>query len=68
MNYSELIQVVKKIDPDAAIYMDNEARYLDSFCIDVCGSLLGNFIWSETPQGSAFWVDINDRVYLDSHK
>jgi len=64
-HYLELIEAVRKIDLQAAEYMENDAHKLHSFRT---GRRLRNvFDWPATPQGSHFWEKITktlkDRGY-----
>ena len=57
-NYEKLIKKVEEIDPAAAKYLKNEARYLSSFCISGAKNLNTIINWTDTPQGSEFWADL----------
>jgi hypothetical protein len=55
--YLALIERVRKISPEAAEYMEGDARKLPTFQAD---DRLGHaFHWQDTPQGDTFWWGIN---------
>lgn len=58
--YQKLITKVAKINPTAAEYMQHEMRNLDNF--DTSDSLWEVVIWSETPQGHAYWSRICNQI------
>lgn len=66
MTLKELIEKVREIDADAAIYLEKEAPKLNSYahyhkksdCVDL--SCL--FAWRETPHGKIFWTNIDKQI------
>lgn len=59
-DYAALIERVRALDPDAARYMETEARTLESFTPH--GALDSCFIWDEATQGHSYWGDIEGRL------
>lgn len=51
--YKQLISQVAALDPEAAMYMKDAAKKLDSFY--PCRHLDCCFPWAETPQGKDYW-------------
>ena len=58
--YERLIQRVMGIDKDAAKYLAHEAPILDEFYH--AERLSQCFLWCDTPQGSAYWLKISDKL------
>lgn len=59
--YAALCDKVEKLDPAAARYMRDPATQLkEDFSYK--GDLMACFIWGETPQGHAYWSQLQDRV------
>lgn len=57
-DYKGLIERVRRIDRQAAEYLENEAPSLMWFLYD---AKLGRcFLWCETPQGHDYWERINE--------
>jgi hypothetical protein len=61
--YQELISKVRAIDPKAAEYLDNGARTLETFSPG--DSLIGCFIWDESPQRHEYWSHIREDLEKD---
>ena len=59
-NYINLAYRVSFIDVDAAKYMLMEAPKLLNFGYDA--DLIRCFTWNDTPQGHAFWSNINEAL------
>jgi hypothetical protein len=58
--YADLIERVRKIDSEAADYMEEEAPKLCDF--NESNVLWDCFIWMHTPQGTDYWADISDKL------
>lgn len=58
--YRALIRRVRRIDPDAADYMQTDARKLESFTPG--SELICIFLWTHTPQGFHYWWRIEDQL------
>lgn len=59
-DYADLIELVSKIDVDAAAYMLFEAYKLKYFYF--CSHLIDAFGWHGTPQGHKYWAEINSKL------
>lgn len=53
IEYVNLIERVRKIDPEAAEYLSGPAREVESF--NPWGEIDGLFLWKNTPQGPKYW-------------
>ena len=64
MTANELIEKVREIDQAAADYLRNEAPKLDRYAGggEDNISLDSIMAWPETPQGLAYWDDINEKL------
>jgi hypothetical protein len=60
--YLLLIEEVKKIDKEAALYLDNEARNIEGFNESM--NLLECFDWGLSSQGHSFWSRIHDDLVI----
>jgi len=58
--YFALIEAVRKIDIQAAEYLENEAPKLLSF--KPRNNIDGSFTWARTPQGNGYWSNLNSRI------
>lgn len=60
--YLELVEKVRKINPDAAEYLllaASSKRIRNEICLETdYDTLRESFLWVCTPQGSKFWADI----------
>ena len=55
----DLILQVRKIDRQAALWMEKKAaRMKGKICLELTDSLCRSFVWSLTPQGSEYWLNI----------
>jgi hypothetical protein len=64
-NLESLINDVRKLDTEAADYLENGAPKLGSYD-DNKGEgdeLSALFIWSESPQGTRYWANLDDILY-----
>ena len=62
-----MIERIRVLDPEAAEYIENEAPVLESY--DKNGiTLLGLFLFSETPQGFEYWNNLNERLFYEGDK
>jgi len=64
--YAELIERVAEIDVEAAAWMLFEAPKMkipEEF--EYIGYLYDCFVWSDTPQGEDFWLDISNKLDYD---
>lgn len=56
MKHKEMIRRVEALDPDAAEYLRTAEGIIESDMLDAC------MIWSNTPQGHAYWRGIRERL------
>ena len=66
--YQKLITAVAEINSDAATYLEHEAPKLESFddlgFDDAPSTILEHaFTWSESPQGTMFWLKIANTLH-----
>ena len=55
--YQELIERVRKIDKEAAEYLERDAPVLKSFA--PADNLHACFIWATTPKGEQYWNNLS---------
>jgi hypothetical protein len=62
-DYYEMVNMVAKIDIEAAQYLRTVAPNMDNFnydgCLDLC------FIFEDTVQGHRYWQDVSDKLLVD---
>jgi hypothetical protein len=59
-SYQELVEIVRKVDPAAADYLDTDARKRHDFY--PCGCLNLVMRWQDTPQGFAYWDEVSEKI------
>lgn len=66
MTLKTLIKKVRKIDANAAKYLEDEAPLLNSYAHTIVKrrdlALNQLFVWSEAPQGGAYWKAIHESI------
>ena len=62
MTVNELIKKVRKIDPAAADYLENDAPKLKTYAGSGEVSLRSIMTWKETKQGHWYWSEINNKI------
>lgn len=61
--YVELVGKVRKIDPNAADYLESKKlRKIGGCGFDYSGDILYVMDWQSTPQGHSFWKKIADKL------
>ncbi len=60
IEYVNLIERVREIDPEAAEYLSGPARELREFT--PCRDIVSLFLWSDTPQGPEYWNALSNRL------
>lgn len=61
--YVELVGKVRKIDPDAAKYLESkELRKIGGSGFHYIGIISGVMVWSFTPQGHDYWQNIENKL------
>jgi len=59
-NYMCLVEAVRGIDAQAAMFLENDARSLSSFKPE--WDLGYAFTWNKSPQGEIFWMNMVDKL------
>ena len=65
-DYVELVEKVRKIDKEAALFMEDEVTSFDN--VDFTSSLGSAFTWSETPQGHRYWENLRNKLCTTPEK
>lgn len=61
--FNELVERVRKIDVDAAIYLSFDLRYADNDNdYNFSGDLMDVMTWRLTPQDADYWIAINRKL------
>jgi hypothetical protein len=63
--FNELLTQVQKIDEAAAIHLI-EASFDPEFTPS--NDLMGCMIWEDTPQGHAYWLNLNERLWRSTNE
>ena len=62
--YVELVVKVRKIDPDAADYLESkELRKTGGCGFQYRGNLSSVMVWFATPQGHDYWENIAEKLW-----
>jgi hypothetical protein len=61
--YLLLIEEVRQIDKEAALYLEKEAREITGFNED--GNLSRCFCWEDSKQGHVYWYTIHKKLLLE---
>lgn len=67
VKYYDTIKKLKPLNDEAANYLEKRLRQKgvigkDAECNAFTGTLMFDFVWSRTPQGMHFWVDLDSKL------